>query len=168
MQPGRGAYAARPNYFPAGRYRRPDRSHGRLRIAYGVPVTSAWLGVPWLPENADYDDAAPGAGYDAQTSDYGPQPVPFDYQGNQSTPQTQAAPEMPNSSAPIGESAVTLVYKDGRPREQIYNYMLTTSTLYVLDQQRRDIPLDQLDIAATRKVNHDAGIDFALPTHAGG
>jgi hypothetical protein len=35
--------------------------------------------------------------------------------------------------------------------------------LYVRDQRHRDIPLDQLDLDATQKVNHDAGVDFQLP-----
>ncbi|RSL14702.1 hypothetical protein EDE15_0164 [Edaphobacter aggregans] len=49
------------------------------------------------------------------------------------------------------------------PPEQIHNYLLTRATLYVRHQQRRDIALDQLDLAATQKVNHDAGVDFQLP-----
>jgi hypothetical protein len=35
--------------------------------------------------------------------------------------------------------------------------------LYVRDQHHRDIPLDQLDLDATEKVNHKAGVDFQLP-----
>jgi hypothetical protein len=35
--------------------------------------------------------------------------------------------------------------------------------LYVRDEHHRDIPLDQLDIDATQKVNRDAGVDFQLP-----
>jgi hypothetical protein len=68
-----------------------------------------------------------------------------------------------SSSALESEDAVTLVFKDGRPPEQIHNYLLTRTTLYVRDQHGRDIPLDQLDLAATQKLNHDAGVDFQLP-----
>jgi hypothetical protein len=71
---------------------------------------------------------------------------------------------MPAASS---QDAVTLVFTDGRPSEQIHNYMLTRSTLYVLDQRHRDIPLDQLDLLATAKANHDAGIDFRLPETPG-
>jgi hypothetical protein len=67
------------------------------------------------------------------------------------------------TSAPLSEEAVTIVFKDGRPPEQIHNYILTRTTLSVQDQQRRNIPLDQLDIAATEKVNKEAGVDFQLP-----
>jgi hypothetical protein len=41
--------------------------------------------------------------------------------------------------------------------------MLTRTTLYVLDQHHRDIPLDQLDLISTAKVNHETGVDFRLP-----
>jgi hypothetical protein len=71
------------------------------------------------------------------------------------------------AAAPASQEAVTLVFADGRPSEQIHNYMLTRSTLFVLDQHHRDIPLDELDLAATAKVNHDAGIDFHLPEAPG-
>jgi hypothetical protein len=65
--------------------------------------------------------------------------------------------------APTREEAVTLIFKDGRPPEQIHNYLLTRTTLFVGDQGRRAIPTDQLDLVATAKVNQDAGVDFQLP-----
>jgi hypothetical protein len=64
---------------------------------------------------------------------------------------------------PASEEAVTLIFKDGRPPEQIHNYVLTRTTLYVGDQHRRAIPTDQLDLVATAKVNQDAGVEFQLP-----
>ena len=67
------------------------------------------------------------------------------------------------SPTPGSEEAVTLIFKDGRTPEQIHNYLLTRTTLYVGDPYHRDIPISQLDLAATAKVNHDAGIDFHLP-----
>lgn len=33
----------------------------------------------------------------------------------------------------------------------------------VWDQGHREIPVDQLDLAATVKLNRDAGVDFRLP-----
>jgi hypothetical protein len=60
--------------------------------------------------------------------------------------------------------AVTLVFKDGRSPVQIHNYLLTRTMLYVRDQQHREIPTDQLDLAATAKVNQAAGVDFQLPS----
>ena len=69
----------------------------------------------------------------------------------------------PGTPAPEGEEPVTIVFKDGRQPEQIHNYILTRSTLFVGDKQRREIPTEQLDLAATAKANQDAGIDFRLP-----
>jgi hypothetical protein len=61
------------------------------------------------------------------------------------------------------EDAVTLIFKDGRPPELIHNYILTRSTLYVGERHHPEIPVDELDLVATAKVNHDAGIPFDLP-----
>jgi hypothetical protein len=67
---------------------------------------------------------------------------------------------------PANETATTIVFRDGRPTEQIHNYALTQTTLYVLDQSKRDIPLDQIDVAATEKVNRNMGIEFQVPVAA--
>jgi hypothetical protein len=72
-------------------------------------------------------------------------------------------PAPPPSQAPTNEIATTIVFKDGRPSEQIHNYALTQTMLYVLDQNNRDIPLNQIDVAATEKVNQKAGIEFQIP-----
>jgi hypothetical protein len=162
---------ARPNYYygPA-RYRRPYPS----RYGYGVP----YLGVGWIapgylnfgyldsgysgyPDTAAYDDpqAPPNyaAGYENPPPDQAqPSPVP-------PYPSYAQPPSAP-SPALADEDPVTLIFKDGRPPEQIRNYAMTRTTLYVRDQHHRDIPLDQLDFDATQKVNHDAGVDFQLPT----
>jgi hypothetical protein len=59
--------------------------------------------------------------------------------------------------------ALTLVFKDGRPQEKIYNYALTRTTLYVTDGRRREVPVASLDLAATEKANREAGVQFQLP-----
>jgi hypothetical protein len=59
--------------------------------------------------------------------------------------------------------AVTLVFKDGRPPETIHNYALTRTTLYVTDGRHRQIPVADLDLAATEKANREAGVMFQLP-----
>ncbi len=61
------------------------------------------------------------------------------------------------------ENPVTIVFKDGRPAEHIRNYALTRSALLVTDARMREIPLDEIDLAMTQRVNHAAGIDFKLP-----
>lgn len=67
------------------------------------------------------------------------------------------------STLPQDAGAVTLLFKDGRAPMQIHNYVLTRTTLFVQGLGHREIALDQLDMAATLKANHDAGIDFSLP-----
>ena len=153
---------SRPSYYyGASRNRRPYPS----RYRYGVPYLGAgWIDPDYLnsgdlgyPDTTTYDDsqAPPNdvAGYDNSPSNQ-PQPAP---------PYPSFA-EPPHTSQPLAEEdAVTLIFRDGRPPEQIHNYALTHTTLYVRDQHHRDIPLDQLDLDATQKVNRDAGVDFQLP-----
>ena len=104
-----------------------------------------------------------------QTQPYPPQPE----DQPEPPPPPDPSPQQPNTShrAPYGGAPspapaappVTLVFKDGRPHEQIYNYLLTANTLTVLDQNRRDIPVSQIDVDATAKVNLQAGVTFSLP-----
>jgi hypothetical protein len=133
-------------------------------------------GYPGYPDTTTYDDsqAPPNyAGYDnpppyqAQPAQAQPALAPPPYQAQPapappypSYAQPQHAPSQPLAD----EDAVTLIFKDGRPPEQIHNYAMTRTTLYVRDQHHRDIPLDQLDFNATQKANRDAGVDFQLPT----
>jgi len=61
------------------------------------------------------------------------------------------------------QNPVTLIFRDGRPPVQVYNYMATSTRLYVMDGNRCSIPVTQLDLEATARVNRDAGIDFRVP-----
>jgi hypothetical protein len=98
----------------------------------------------------------------APPADYGPQAYP-------APPVQQAEVVPPDAYRPAyqkplePEAAVTLVFKDGRPNQQIHNYMLTRTTLYVQDEHHREIPVGDLDLAATQKVNKNDGVDFQLP-----
>ncbi len=75
---------------------------------------------------------------------------------------TTNRPSTPNPS--VGdEPAVTLVFKDGRPNQVIHNYLINANVLTVWDDSSHDIPIDQLDVEATRKINHDHGVEFFLP-----
>jgi hypothetical protein len=161
-------FASRPNYYYGPpRYRRPYPT----RYGYGVP----YLGVGWIAPvylNSGYLDSG-DSGYQDTTDDNSQGPPNTAEYDNPSPDQALPAPgplypsyiqppPAPSSALPE-EDAVTLIFKDRRPPEQIHNYAMTRTTLYVRDQHHRDIPLDQLDFHATQKVNHDAGIDFQLP-----
>jgi hypothetical protein len=162
-----------------------DRRNGYAYYPYGVAGSVGWVSpyVLGYGDSMGYDEDAQGSpdnagagagqgygqGYDqGYGEDNGPPPPD---QGPQ-----QALPPWPSSDpshanvspppqvqAPQPQEAVTLVFKDGRPPEQIHNYLLTGTTLYVQDQRHRDIPLSQLDLVATAKANHEAGVDFRLP-----
>ncbi len=110
------------------------------------------------PAAAPPDDIAPYAG---QPQPYAPSSSQPYAPAAQSTAVQSAAAQPAPAAA---EDAITLVFKDGRPPEQIRNYALTRTTLYVIrDGHRRDIPVSDLDLAATERANETAGVAFRLP-----
>ena len=158
---GASNFGARPPYTDARHHRRPYISaYGTGVPYYGVP---GWIGAyPYgYSDTTDSDDSQASANAAPDGSDAQPPLEP-----NQPSP---LEPWQPNSvlphpsPSPGSEDAVTLIFKDGRPPEQIHNYLLTRTTLYVGDPNHRDIPTSQLDLVATAKANHDAGVDFHLP-----
>jgi len=133
----------------------------------GIVPGYGWIG-PYFPGFAyddGYDDSSAAPDNSAQGYDVEAQPD----QGLNQDPDQQGPPSqfLPAPQAaqpgPSGEEAVTLIFKNGRPPEQIYNYILTPTMLFVGGQHHQAIPTDQLDLAATARVNQDAGVDFQLP-----
>jgi hypothetical protein len=163
----------RSTYSPSGQYRRSRyREPYRSAFAFGgLPWYGPWLNL-WGPDFLDYpDDSAydngaitpyapdyGGQGYDYPQSDQDQMAPPENYQ-----PFYGAQQPVPQSNAPVNEEAVTLIFKDHRPNQVIHNYLLTGTTLTVWDRNPRNIPVNEIDIAATEKTNRDAGIDFYLP-----
>lgn len=162
-----GAFRRRPVYPPpysgSWRYRRPYVSpYGG--IAYGL---SGWIPPYYLayPDDGGEDESASAAdsipeGYDQQADEQGPPPWPSTHDQGPVAPAYANARPAP---AAENEAAVTLIFRDGRPAEQIHNYILTRDTLFIGDRHPTQIPVDQLDLDATVKVNRDAGVDFRLP-----
>ena len=171
---GRGPVAANRD---GDRHRRPYRSiygsgYGSGFVyGYGGPLYGGWWGPGYYdyPDDAGYDDSASGyadagnypPGYypqpDAQQPDVPYEPPPYNsYRPAYSAP-------VQSSAIPEHSQAITLVFKDGRAPEQIHNYILSRTTLSVLDEHRREIPVDQLDLDATVKANRAAGVEFQLP-----
>lgn len=123
------------------------------------------------PLDNDYaDNSYPQPG----PQDYPPYPqtqYPDTQYPQQPYPQAQyPQPEQPPAITPqmqyVPGSAdtVTLIFKDGRPPEQIQNYLATTKTLTVINGSRhREIPIADLDIPATIKANRETGVGFQLP-----
>lgn len=154
----------RPPYTGDWHHRRQYVSPYGAGYHYGIPGYG-WVS-PYFLGNPDYgyDDASNQPAAPAE-GDAG-EPEDQDQVRQQANP---LPPYQPNpdfsrpAPAPVEEEAVTLIFKDGRPSEQIHNYLLTATTLFVVDQHQRAIPTDQLDLVATARVNQDAGVDFQLP-----
>ena len=157
--------------------------------AFGNP---GWIGYPYYPypyvidpgfyDWSDSSDSAYDQGY--APPDYGEAPPDDGYAapgGEEAPPYPNyaAAPYAPQDSSPAqnaprpayaapsaAESAepLTVIFKDGRKSQQIRNYMLTATVLTDLDRQHyQQIPLDQIDVAATEQANRVHGIDFHVP-----
>ena len=64
---------------------------------------------------------------------------------------------------PEQEPETALVFRD-KHVEEVRNYAISGGTLWVLNEQAaKKIPLAQLDIPATVKLNDDRGVDFQVP-----
>lgn len=134
------------------------------------------------------DDSSPDGQADVDGQAYGPQPYYGEQPGydsssgpSQEQPYQVAAAPYPGDAPypeaaptpaprvvaaeppPPAEDAVTIVFKDGRAPLQIHNYALTPTMLYVTDARHRDIPLADIDLAATDKANREAGVSFTVP-----
>lgn len=160
---------------------------------YGFVLDPGSLGTDWLDDNSDesaqndnggyapapYPDyGQPGPQYGQPGAGYGaPAAPPDDYPPQQTYPQPDSGPYQPQaapsaaprrsytggSAAPGPQQAVKVIFKDGRPPETIHNYMLTSTTLTVLDSKYQQIPVDEINLAATEAANRAQGINFTVP-----
>ena len=74
----------------------------------------------------------------------------------------QAAPQTRPSTEEKTATTI-LVFRDGR-RSEIQNYAIVGQTLWMLTEQRaRRVPISDLDVEATRKLNADRGVEFRTP-----
>jgi hypothetical protein len=143
----------------------------------GAPADQSYS--PYLPPDP-YETPDPGEGYGAGSgSAYGQAYGPGYGSGYAPGPGAQSAsrppyqafpgqnPPLPRPvSVPANQQTVTLVFKDHRPNQQIHNYLLNGTMLSVWDQHPREIPVDQIDVPATEKLNNAAGVDFHLPVES--
>ena len=164
-----GISSARPVFYNRGR---AGRREGRRGVPYVYP---RWLdsGYLWYPDDDgfyDYDDDSANGSVDdsgTQAENYDEEPQ-AEYQPATEEPAQPSTAALAQTVTPTlyDSDALTLVFKDGRPSEKIHNYALTRTTLYVTDAHHREIPVADLDLAAMKKVNREAGVSFQLP-HAG-
>lgn len=134
-------------------------------------LLNSYWGYPYgydMQDNYAGDQSAQAS----QTGDnggYGPEAAPDDNeqaQGMTYQAQQDVPPPPPGVPGPLPQAAITLVFKDGHS-QQVHNYALTKTTLYVLDDaasgRRPEIPLDTIDVAATERTNQESGLDFSVP-----
>lgn len=78
-------------------------------------------------------------------------------QEQRSSPPQQAQREDKSNPATV------LVFKDKHTQE-VRNYAIVGKTLWVFNQEKaRKVPMAELDLPATAKLNDDRGVDFLLP-----
>jgi hypothetical protein len=77
--------------------------------------------------------------------------------------QEREARESSAARSKSDSETTALVFRD-KHTEEVKNYAIVGQTLWILSGERaRKIPLNQLDIPATKKANDDRGVDFQLP-----
>jgi hypothetical protein len=127
----------------------------------------------WYDDPLDYDrqnedqDSYAGASYQAPSY---PAPYPEngglqrDVQALSGKIDRLQADVEARSRKPEQEPATALVFRDQHV-EEVRNYAIAGGTLWVLNdhQAGKKIPLAQLDLAATVKMNDDRGVDFQVP-----
>ncbi len=80
----------------------------------------------------------------------------------QSRSRYEQGPVQPSMSAAEPTAAATLVFRDGR-KLSISNYAIVGQTVWILsNNSARKIPIADLDVAATQRLNEANGIEFHL------
>jgi hypothetical protein len=157
--------------IPGKRYPYPTTGHRPYYYSRGVYVVPGYVGYGYsgygyygYPDDSSYDEQP----VQPTAPDMNAQATPPDEAYQQAYAEVPARPPyQPQAAAPADvpdQPQITLLFKDGRPPQQVQNYAVTQTTLYVLDGvKRREIPLDEIDLAQTEKTNRDAGVDFEIP-----
>jgi len=149
-----GSYFCR-QYLPHSRY--------SYVPFYGFPL---WYGLNSYPSEEEATSPAP-APAPAENADLAGEVehLAEEVELLREEPSAPAA-SAPAAAAPAPEEKpvpAVLVFRDGHKGEA-ENYAVLGQTLYVFEGERtRKIPLAQLDLAATQKVNEEQGVEF-VPT----
>jgi hypothetical protein len=174
---GRGSMMSRPAFngvqrggvhFRAG-FNRPFASpfffhhHGRFFRSwpyYGYPYYSS----PWYygddSYSADSYPSYPPPDYSRAYFDNNREQAEINRLENEVDRLRQ---EQETRAAPPAPQRTQLVFRNKRV-EEVQNYAIVGQTFWVFSEQRaRKIPLDDLDLSATKKANDDRGVEFQLP-----
>jgi len=177
-------FAPRPQF--GGNFHQPffpHRLHHHHRVFFPYVPWLAYYGYPAYYGGYSYPLDWASSSYENQNDSYSQQNYQLQQQVNElsnevaqlrgeqeaflSRPLAPAAPSAPPQPRAAEKSSppepTTLVFRDGRS-EQVQNYAVVGHTLWIFSEQRaRRIPLSELDLAATQRVNEDRGVDFAVP-----
>lgn len=149
-----------------GRDRDPFRARRRSFESWYARTYPNWLGYgyPYVIDPGFYDwGDSDNSAYD-QGATPPPYPVPYADEGYGAPSQqsTNGGPATPSASSP--EQFLTVIFKSGRAPVKVQNYMMTARVLTDLDSQHYEqIPLEQIDLAATQRINSAAGMEFQIP-----
>jgi hypothetical protein len=149
------------------------RTYGYGNRCFGYPCRGGY-GYPWGYYGA-YDPYwfwDSGSSYDQDQQDQiglaeemNQQSLAEQQMRQQSDPNAYAQPA-PHPHQPERTEAVSptvLVFRD-QHKQEVQNYAIVGQTLWNFAPQRTEkIPLSELDIPATTKVNEDRGVSFRLP-----
>lgn len=154
---------------------RTSNSYYGYRGFYGRGAYYPYAYYPYLGYGWDwdsYDDQ--NQTQDAYADSYSPPPPDNEDSGLRSDVQAlngkidrlQADVEARNRAKPEQEPETALVFRDQHV-EEVRNYAISGGTLWVLNNAAaKKIPLVNLDIEATVKMNEDRGVDFQVPEPA--
>ena len=152
-------YLFDPNFYNLGLYDWGD-SDNSAPGSYESDSSQPGSYEPGSYEPGSYEpDQAPGS-YEPrsyESDQNGPAPLypPYPNQG-------YAAPAVPAPAVPA--QLLTVIFKSGRAPIEVRNYLMTAKGLTDLDSEHfEQIPLDQIDLAATRRFTTFAGVDFQVP-----
>jgi hypothetical protein len=157
----------------------PLRSGGHHHRGFGISGGYGGYGAAWSPYGAPYWDEdgnfwdEPSDQQPAEYQQPGPPTSPQVIVVQDKEPRPPAAPPEPpklievaqSKEAPVGkpQPAALFVLKNGQQLES-RNYSLTAQSLQIeIGRQRREIPVDTLDLDATIAANHQRGIEVTIP-----
>jgi hypothetical protein len=157
-----------------------DRDHDLFRNRrrefndWYASVYPAWLGYgypyelnPGFLDWGDYGDSTNEQGSVAPS--YSDPYLEPDYV----SPEGYPGPSEPEANISVEQPAesqlpLTVIFKDGRAPQSIANYIMSATVLIDFDSHNYErIPMDQIDIVATRQANRASGVDFQIPNTPG-
>lgn len=162
-------YLLDPNFYNLGLYDWGDSDNS----APGSYESDS--SQPGSDESGNYEPGSyepgsyePGSYEPDQDGPPPPYPPPYPNQGppySNDAPLAQAGAAAPAVPAPaLSAQPLTVIFKGGRAPIEVENYLMTAKVLTDLDSEHYEqIPLDQIDLAATKRFNTFAGVDFQIP-----